>query len=131
MLGMMVVRHLRRHDLHLRFLAEVEELIELVRANVTEDSTIALALEEPLRACLQSRKMGSGANDINDFANGAAPHQLRSLDGGAVLEAFAVVDGLDALRLRLHPPYLIQLPQCGETWLVAHEILAMAHRRNP
>src|SRR5260221_12774704 len=74
--------------------------------------------------------MRSEPNGLNDLADRARLDELSSLDGGATLEALAVHDRVDALRLGLYAPHVRKLIERRDAGLVGHEVLSVSHHAN-
>ena len=74
------------------------------------------------------RRCGPEADGLDHLADRARPDQLARPHGGRVLETLAEADRVDAPGLCLDPARLGQLPERRERRLVAHVVLAVAHR---
>src|SRR5258708_25200117 len=74
--------------------------------------------------------MRAEPNGLNARAVCARLDELSSLDGGATLEALAVHDRVDALRLGLYAPHVRKLIERRDAGLVGHEVLSVLHHAN-
>jgi len=99
-----------------------------VARDVREDPAGPRALEEPLGSGPPIQTMRAEPHRLDDLADGAGLHELPRSHGRSVLEALAEADGVDPPRLRLDAARLGQLVERGERRLVAHVVLAVAHR---
>src|ERR1700726_815303 len=106
---------------------EEEELLDLMRGDISEDAAITLALEEPTGSGSLVDAVRAQPDGINNRADCASPHQLPGSHDAAHSEVLGMVDRIDALRFRLHTARFIELSQRGHAGLVRHEILAGAH----
>ena len=88
------------------------------------------ALEEPRRSTRGVQAVRPKADRLQGAADRAGLDQLAGVDGGSILEALAVADGIDAPRLALDLARLRQLVERGEPGFVAEVILAVAHGRD-
>src|SRR5260221_2756335 len=87
-------------------------------------------LPEPVGPLRRMHPMRSEPNGLNDLADRARLDELSSLDGGATLEALAVHDRVDALRLGLYAPHVRKLIERRDAGLVGHEVLSVLHHAN-
>src|SRR5262249_52520587 len=74
--------------------------------------------------------MRAEADSLDDFADGAGLDQLAGFDSSGILEALAVHDRIDALRLPLYAAGFGNLRERGDARLVDHEILVTPHHAN-
>src|SRR5687767_11036231 len=98
-----------------------------MRADVAEDTAVALAVEEPRGALVVVELVGAEADSVDDFTDAALADKLAGADGRARLEVLGVADRVDAAGFLLDATELVELAQARHPGLVAHDVLAVAH----
>lgn len=124
------IADLRSDDFGACGTCECEELIKLMRADVTQNATVALALKEVRQARAQITAMRAEANRLHHCSDSAAAYKINGMGGGAIFEALAVADRINTPSLGLHSARFVQLFERRKTRLVRHEIFATAHGAN-
>ena len=84
----------------------MEELVDLVRADVGQDAATLGRIEEPGGAQVAVEPVRAEAHGLDDAADRARPDQLRRPGHRPHLEALGEVDRPDPPGLLLHPPDL-------------------------
>ena len=129
-LRVVIVCHLRRHDLDFSGLGEIEELVKLMRRNVNQDPAIAFPFKKPPGTRVIARAVWPQPHGIDHRADHPRAHQLRRARRRPVLQPFAVIHCKNAPGRGLHALGFLQLRQRGKRRLVAQKILAVLHGAN-
>ena len=106
----------------------MQELVDLMRADVAEDAAEALAVEEPVRAGLEVLLVRAEADGLDHAADRAVGDQLGGARDGGNLEAFGKIDGPDAAGSARAFLDGVELFEGGAAGFVDHDVLAGLHR---
>src|SRR4051794_3625450 len=98
-----------------------------MRGNVNQDAAKLFAHKEPRRAAFIARTMWPQPDCIDDFPDCPTADHFGGESRSTVLEALAIVNGVNALRLGLNLARCCQLLQRSKTGLVTQIVLAMLH----
>src|SRR6266850_2366429 len=108
-----------------------QKLIRLVRADVTDDAAVTLAVEEPLRTRLRVHAMRAQPHCLDDLTDGACFDQLSGLDRRSILEPLAVHDRVDATSFSLNATHFSELCERNNARLIRHVVFAVTHHFDP
>ena len=100
MFGVVVVGHLAVQYLGVLRAGVVQELFDLVAADVHQNAAVLLLLPEPRRAARRVQPMRAQADDLQHAADGAVANELSGMDGRLDVQALGVIDGEDCARSR-------------------------------
>ncbi len=106
----------------------MQELVDLVRADVGEDAARPRGLEEPGRPQMPVQPMWAEPDGLHDPAECPRPDQFGCARHRPDLEPLGEVDRPDPPGLALHLPYLGELRRRDHARLVDHHVLGVAHR---
>ena len=129
---MPVIAHLA--VLHLRVLhaAVIQELLDLMAADVTEDPAVFVLFKKPVRAALRiAHPVRAEAVDVDGPSDGSLFDQLPGEDGGLHMDALAVIDHIFSSGLLYHLLCRLKLLQAGEGSLVRKIVLPRRHHPKP
>ena len=124
MIGVPHVGHAGVVDAPARGAGNVQELLELVAADVGEDAAHAALVVEPRRARLVHQVVRRHDQHLQHAADGAAAHQLARLPGRRVVQPLAVVDQVLAAGRRHRGAGRGELAEGRERPLVGEVVLA-------
>ena len=105
----------------------VEELLDLVAADIAEDAPIFFPLKKPCRPRGSVQAMGPHANDLEHPANGAGAYQLPCIDRRFHLQPLAVVYRVFPAGLGNDRFHLGQLLQRGQGRFIGEIVLPRFH----
>ena len=138
-LRMVDIGDLRGDDVGLGGAGVVEELIDLMGADVAEDAAVKGWVPEPVGAGGGSSVVllagaerlldlvGGDVDGLNDTADGTGVDEFSGFDGTFDFEALAVHYGVDALGFRDGFADFGELFKGGDAGLVAEEVFAALH----
>src|SRR5215469_7298511 len=126
---------LRLHNLCLCRSSVEKELIDLVRANVAEDSAVLVRVPEPVGPARAAAGDPAVLEDLvrrdvdglDNFADRALMDEVSRIDGGSYLKPFAVHDGVDPLGLGYGFAHFGKLIARRDAGLVGEKVLALFH----
>ena len=97
-LGMGVVAHAALDDPGIPGTGEMDDLLDLVAADVRKDTAEAVAVEEPVGAGSQAHPMGTPAHDLHHASDGTALQQLLGVDRSLHMEPLGEIGEESASR---------------------------------
>ena len=111
----------------LRRAGEEEELLALMRGEISQDAAIARAVEEPRRAADSPSRCGPRPTVCTTLADRARLDEIARLDRRARREALANRRSNRSLPSPSAPSYFCQLLERDHARLVDHVVLAVPH----
>ena len=127
-IGVVVVGNLAADNFCVLRSGVVENLLDLVAADIAEDAAVLGAAVEPVRPLVRGpQAVRPHADDLQDPADSALFYQLASQDGALDVQPLAEIDKVPPPRPRAGGLDGVELREGGEGGLVGEVVLAVLH----